>query len=154
MPWLVIVCVLLDGDDDEAEKSGFAIYGDLIFWKQILRHAQSKKQSVMEKIHDLASLRSWMTENEPIIDKNPAAFCSLELALLDVISQYENQSVEELLGIAINREVFKYTAVLGNSSLSNFQTQLTQYQKLGFNDFKVKLSGKLYDDKTIIQLKG
>ena len=50
-------------------------------------------------------------------------------------------SVEALLGLPQLGGSFRYTAVVGDSSPRQFETQLAHYVKAGFSDFKIKLSG-------------
>ncbi len=111
-----------------------------------LRFIADQKKVVLEDIHDLSTLTDWVNENEKLIDSNPAAWCAIELALLDIIAQNEYCSIENLLDVPIIRESFTYTAVLGNNKFSAFKRQALQYKKLGFLDFKIKLSGNLKED--------
>ncbi len=92
-------------------------------------------------ISKLVELKSWMENHKLEIEKNPAAFCAVELALLDVLAKEQLQSVEELLSLAKLSGEFRYTAVLGASNPDNFQAMLEQYLQLGFSDFKVKVFG-------------
>ena len=49
---------------------------------------------------DLASAARWLTEEEAVAvrERSPAAFCGLELALLDAVGRYVGRSVFDLLG--------------------------------------------------------
>lgn len=105
------------------------------------------KKYVIDNVFDLNSLKAVVNKLENQIDKNPAAWCALELAVLDVLAQNEKSSVESLLNIPDSRKKFHYTAVLGNGDFSKFQKQVYQYKESGLDDFKVKLSGKVDDDK-------
>jgi L-alanine-DL-glutamate epimerase-like enolase superfamily enzyme len=80
------------------------------------------------------------------IDRNPAAWCALELALLDLIAKQEKQTIEALTGCPELSGSFRYSAVLGDADPARFGAQAQQYVKLGFRDFKVKLSGDLDRD--------
>ncbi len=42
-------------------------------------------QSIIENIDDLKSLHGWIKKQQASIDKNPAAWCAIELALLDLM---------------------------------------------------------------------
>jgi L-alanine-DL-glutamate epimerase-like enolase superfamily enzyme len=77
------------------------------------------------------------------IDANPAAWCAIELALLDVIGKEKHQSLETLLSVPPIAGPFQYTAVLGAENPESFATQLGRYLQIGFRDFKVKLSADL-----------
>ena len=100
-----------------------------------------------ERITGLSELRTWMAEHQEAIDANPAAWCAMELALLDLMARYNGQSTEALLGLAEIGGEFRYTAVLGDAGDETFRAQLTRYYDLGFRDFKVKLSGDLTRDR-------
>lgn len=92
-------------------------------------------------INSLDDLKVWIENNQISIDKNPAAFCAVELALLNALAQEKNVSAEALLSLPELSGSFQYTAVLGISKAKNFQAQLQQYMAMGFSDFKIKLFG-------------
>jgi L-alanine-DL-glutamate epimerase-like enolase superfamily enzyme len=92
-------------------------------------------------------LRSWMTDHRESIDANPAAFCALELALLDALAAEQRVSVERLLGFPDLSGTFCYTAVIGDSGRWVFALLLQRYLFRGVSDFKLKLSGDLGRDR-------
>ncbi len=92
-------------------------------------------------------LRSWMTEHRESIDANPAAFCALELALLDALAAEQRVSVERLLGYPDLSGTFRYTAVIGDSGRWVFAVLLQRYLLRDVHDFKLKLSGDLDRDR-------
>lgn len=92
-------------------------------------------------------LRSWMTDHRQSIDANPAAFCALELALLDALAGEQRVSVERLLGFPDLSGTFCYTAVIGDSGRWVFALLLQRYLFRGVHDFKLKLSGDLDRDR-------
>ncbi len=85
------------------------------------------------------------------IDANPAAYCAMELAKLDLQGKQERKTVEQILGVPNIAGTFQYSAVLGISELAVFTEQLQKYSKMGFGDFKLKLSGDLASDKNRIK---
>ena len=103
--------------------------------------------AVCSEIVDLASLRSWMASNARELDANPAAWCAIELALLDVLAKDDGQTVEAFLSLPDLQGRFFYTAVFGDASQQVFQATADQYRRLGFTDFKLKLSGDLDRDR-------
>ena len=103
-------------------------------------------EDISNCIFSLEDLQSWIKENESTIDKHPAAFCALELALLDLFAREKNQSVEEMLGLIAPPQVCSYTGILGNSSEKKFVETLHNYLSLGITDFKIKISGDLNKD--------
>jgi len=92
-------------------------------------------------------LRSWITAHRARIDANPAAFCALELALLDALARHQGVSVERLLGCPDLNGTFRYTAVIGDSGRWVFALLLQRYLSHGVRDFKLKLSGDLSRDR-------
>jgi L-alanine-DL-glutamate epimerase-like enolase superfamily enzyme len=105
------------------------------------------EQALLEQIVDVVSLRAWMASNAPDIDANPAAWCALELALLDVFAKGDGKTVEQLLALPEIAGTFYYTAVLGDASSKAFAAMADEYRRFGFSDFKVKLSGDLERDR-------
>jgi L-alanine-DL-glutamate epimerase-like enolase superfamily enzyme len=93
------------------------------------------------KIDNIDSLRAFVSATQPAIDKNPAAWCAIETAILDSFGKLQGKSIEAVLGIPEIQGSFQYTAVLGVSNPKVFAAQLAQYIQIGFNDFKVKISG-------------
>ena len=92
-------------------------------------------------------LRSWITDYWESIDANPAAFCALELALLDALAGEQRVSVERLLGFPDLSGTFRYTAVIGDSGRWVFALLLQRYLFRCMRDFKLKLSGDLDRDR-------
>lgn len=109
-------------------------------------------ESCIASIHDLNSLTDWVAGHRAAIDANPAAWAAIELSLLDLIAREANRSVEALLGVPEPVKLFRYTAVLGNAPLPQFELQLRRYLDLGFGAFKVKLSGELARDAAKVQV--
>ena len=103
---------------------------------------------VRNKITSLSRLKNWVTEHRGDIDSNPAAWCALELAMLDALGKSKQQSVEQLLSVDESQTHFAYTAVLGDMDSTAFTALCQRYVQMGFRDFKVKLSGDADKDKT------
>ena len=104
--------------------------------------------NTISKIDRVESLLRWVTKHVADIDNNPAAWCAIEMALLDLFAKTQKVSVEALLGFPEVYGQFLYSAVLGVSTPSIFQTQLAEYLSLGMTDFKVKVSGDYALDKS------
>ncbi len=103
--------------------------------------------SLVTEVTDAQSLRVWIEAHRDAIDANPAAFCAMETAVLDLIGKTQQQSVEEILGIDQPKKVFRYSAVLADWPLPVFWWQHGRYRVRGFQDFKVKLSGDVGRDR-------
>jgi len=119
--------------------TGESIHSALAFFAAV--------RSEVGGIASLTELRAWVAGSRERIDANPAAWCALELALLDAWAQEEGKTVEALLSLPPLAGPFRYTAVLGASELASFTQQLGRYRHFGMTDFKVKLSGESADDQ-------
>ena len=113
---------------------------------------EKHKPSLIRQVEDLEGLRAWIRAHGDEIDANPAAFCALEIALLDLLGKIEQQPIEGLLGISRLSGTFSYSAVLGDASLSAYRQQAEQYWSMGFRDFKVKVSGDAEKDRRKLAL--
>jgi len=102
--------------------------------------------AVRRDVTGLDSLREWMAAHGEAIDRNPAAWCAMELALLDLMARASGQTLEAFLSLVPLRGSFRYTAVLGDSSADVFTATAERYRRMGFSDFKVKLSGDIERD--------
>ena len=109
-------------------------------------------QPELLSIANVDQIQAWVAEHQQALDKNPAAWCAVELALLDLISKENQQPVETLLSLPELSGDFCYTAVLGVNTLPAFKKQLEKYVGLGFTDFKVKVSGNIKEDQERILL--
>lgn len=107
---------------------------------------------VLANVHSLADLRLLVSRYEARIEENPAAWCAMELALLDIIGRELGKPLEVLLGQAPLREHFAYTAVFGSQSLEALTAQLKRYSALGFQDAKLKISDDPSHDARAISL--
>ncbi len=91
-------------------------------------------------------VKQWVTEHTSTIDQNPAAWCAVETACLDLFGKEAGVSIETLLDLPPLSGQFQYSAVLGTESLQSFEKQLQRYCSAGFTDFKVKVTGRLQED--------
>lgn len=107
------------------------------------------RDTLIESIHDLDSLKQWITRHEAMIDQSPAAWCAIELALLDLLAKENQCTVEQLLGLPALQGEFTYTAVLGDSAIEAYIQQVQQYSSLGLKDYKIKIT----DDMVLNQKK-
>jgi L-alanine-DL-glutamate epimerase-like enolase superfamily enzyme len=104
------------------------------------------------QLGSIGLLREWVLEHESLIDKNPAAWCAVELALLDMLAAEQQLSVEELLGLPALTGIYSYSAIVGEASLEKTESQVRQFAKMGFKDFKVKISGKAAEDNARLEI--
>ena len=114
----------------------------------IRKHADS----FIDSVTDDQSLRGWADARRKIIDQNPAAFCAMEIAALDLLGKTDAVPIEEILGLPRLAGRFPYSAVLGDSPYLAYWWQFRRYWKRGFRDFKVKVSGNLERDRRKMRL--
>lgn len=100
-----------------------------------------KISSQLRGISSIDDLRSWVASQEDLIVRAPAAWCALEIAILDLMAREEGVSVEALLDVETTKTQFNYTAVVGVMSCEAFRKLVDQYRALKLNQWKVKLSG-------------
>ncbi|MXY60390.1 MAG: hypothetical protein F4Y96_08170, partial [Chloroflexi bacterium] len=77
----------------------------------IRRHAQA----IADEVTDGPSLRAWADAHRGEIDEYPAAFCAIELAVLDLLGKAAEAPVEDIVGVPRLDGGFTYSAVLGDS---------------------------------------
>ena len=102
---------------------------------------------IADIVEDEESLRTWIGAHRSLIDENPAAFCALETAILDLLGQIRQCPVEDLVGVPRLAGDYTYSAVLGDASYLAFRWQHYRYRRRGFRDFKIKVSGGLGRDR-------
>jgi len=108
--------------------------------------------ALCEEILDLASLRAWMASHAQEVDANPAAWCAVEIAILDLLAREGGQTIEAFLSLPPLNGRFRYSAVLGDSEPAAFERMLDQYRRMDFTDFKIKLSGDPDRDRAKLAL--
>ena len=95
----------------------------------------------------LPQIKAWVDAHEALIDRHPAAWCAVELALLDLLGREEGVSIEALLSLPELAAPFRYTAVLGDAPPERYARRAAQYVAHGFRDFKVKITGDAARDR-------
>ena len=117
-----------------------------------IRFVERYREAWRVAVRDVVSLREWMRANAAVIDRNPAAFCAFELAILDALGKEAGCSVETLLGLPPTRGRFRYSAVIGIGSAQSFARNFRRYRNAGFTTFKLKLSGSLDRDREMLAI--
>lgn len=98
------------------------------------------------RLKTVYDVQVWVDEHAAVIDRNPAGWCAVETAVLDLLGKEAGQPIEILLSLPRLAGGFQYSAVLGTEDLPSFKKQLKQYMAVGFTDFKVKVTGRLQED--------
>jgi len=107
---------------------------------------------IIHYVRDLRSLQQWTEEHELEIDDNPAAWCAVELALLDLFAKEKFVSVETLLGLPPLKGQFYYSAIVGHETEHRFINSVRRFVDMGLFDFKITLSGDLEKDRDNLHL--
>jgi L-alanine-DL-glutamate epimerase-like enolase superfamily enzyme len=105
------------------------------------------REALLGEIAELADVARYAAQHEAEIDRNPAAWCAIELALLDVLARDAHLSVEGLLGLPELSGTFRYSAVVDVQSQQKTGHAIERYLALGIRDFKLKLGGELELDR-------
>ena len=102
---------------------------------------QQHEETIIGNVQDIDGLKTWIDANRGAIDQNPAAFCAVELALLDLFGKIAERPIEDVLDIPRISGIYRYSAVLGDAPYLAYWWQFRRYWGRGFRDFKVKVSG-------------
>ena len=121
------------------------VTGEMV--ESCMKFIRQYETEIIDAVQDVESLRQWVTHNRHIIDKNPAAFCAVELAILDLMGKVRACPIEDILGVPRLGGTYRYSAVLGDSPYLAYWWQFKRYWKKGFRDFKIKVSGDLRRDE-------
>nr|WP_067293585.1 enolase C-terminal domain-like protein [Marinobacterium profundum] len=116
--------------------------------ESVRRFFEAHARDIIGTVNDVPALLQWALEHKQVIDASPAAWCALELAVLDLIGRLQKKSLEALLGLPELQRPHQYTAVVGDQSPASFEATLRRYQALNFRDYKIKLSGNLARDQS------
>jgi len=117
-----------------------------------LEWIESICSSIEGGLNSLGDLKDWTLQYREQIDKNPAAWCAVETALLDLLARERKTTVEQLLGVQALEGKFRYSAVLSDEKPEKFEKLLSQYFEMGFRDFKFKVSANFDGDKEKFEL--
>lgn len=109
------------------------------------------KKSILE-LTSLSDLKSFVELHKQQIDLNPAAWCAVEIALLDLMGKETKQSIESILSLPDLDSEFEYTAVIGDWETDTTAMYIDRYMAAHFNNYKIKLSGNMERDLTKIHL--
>lgn len=98
-------------------------------------------------VSDVESMQAWVAAHRAQIDRNPAAWSAVELAMLDAWACEAGSPIEAIADLPVTRGRYRYTAVLGDGPAEAFAAMLARYRQAGFEHFKVKLSGDVMRDR-------
>lgn len=104
------------------------------------------KSEVLLFVHDVDSLMEFRKNHLDRIHNNHASWCAIEMALLDLLAKEKSISIERILGLNELTGPFSYTAVIGGGSLDYFKNVAQKHFQMGFEEFKIKISGNPDED--------
>jgi L-alanine-DL-glutamate epimerase-like enolase superfamily enzyme len=110
----------------------------------------SGRRESLLMVEDYQSLLVWRESNFSEIENNPAAWCAIELAFLDLFAQESNQSINELMGEMYIPQELKYSAILGDSAPGVWEKLCDWHLENEMSNFKLKLNGESEIDKARI----
>lgn len=93
----------------------------------------------------LEGLRLFRKEHRAIIEGNPAAWCAIEMAFIDLISKLGECKAEDLLDLKMPKRL-PVTGVIGITGFLVCFLMTAAYKLLGFQDMKLKISGEAKRD--------
>ena len=105
------------------------------------------RDGLCRRVDSVDALAAWVDDHTEIIDANPAAWCAVELALLELFALGEEVPVERLVAAAPATGDFRYSAVVGDGGPDMLRATVARYREMGFVDFKLKLSGDPIRDR-------
>lgn len=108
--------------------------------------------TLCRNVKSVEDLRLWMRAHGEDIARNPAAWCAIELSILDLLSRQDSVPVESIQSREPANGLFRYSAVIGDSPADQFRAIASQYAAMGFADFKIKVSGDLARDREKIAI--
>jgi L-alanine-DL-glutamate epimerase-like enolase superfamily enzyme len=111
-----------------------------------VRFIERHDASIRTNVETLDDLIRWTDDHRVEIDADPAAFCAIEIALLDLLGRTQDQTIEALLGLPPLCGVFRYSAVLGDDLGALYCENLRRYLAAEFRDFKVKVTNDARHD--------
>ncbi len=120
------------------------VTGETLDTAQAFFQRHEKALSAME---ELPQMESWVAGHRTEIEANPAAWCAIEISLLDLFAKQCGKTLESFLGLQPLEGRFQYSAVLGDAKPEVFQGLAERSRRQGLTDFKVKLSGNLPADR-------
>lgn len=102
---------------------------------------EQHRQELCREVGSIDALTAWVDDHATIIDANPSAWCAVELAMLELFARRKDVSVEQLITSDPATGDFRYSAVVGDGEPDMFRATVARYRGMGFDDFKLKLSG-------------
>ena len=110
-----------------------------------------KNRSDWNKLINIESIIDWLDRNRSIVDRNPAAFCSFELAFLDLLGRENKKSTESIVGLNEQEMIGKHFILFAKgeeteSALSEITSSIIKANKFDlYSDMFGKSNYSQYD---------
>ena len=59
-------------------------------YQSVMQFFEQHRESIQADVSDIDTLKGWVNTHTEVIDQNPAAWCAIELALLDLFAHESN----------------------------------------------------------------
>jgi len=102
----------------------------------------------INRIKSMTDLMRWVNENSDLIDTNPAAWCAIEMAMIDVFAKLTKQPASKMLSLGQHEHKQHFSAIVGYKSLK----KALLFKLMGFSDFKLKIGCSIRSNKIVIKL--
>ena len=79
------------------------------------------REALCQDVGTVDALAAWADDHAALIDANPAAWCAVELAMLELFARRENAPVERVVGALPATGAFRYSAVVGDGGRTCFE---------------------------------
>jgi L-alanine-DL-glutamate epimerase-like enolase superfamily enzyme len=114
-----------------------------------IRANRSRLESEIRTVDDLAE---WSRAHQAEIEQHRAAWCAIEIAVLDLLAVRDGRTIEQSLGLPALEGDFTYSAVLAASGPRGFRRSLRLYRWAAMSDFKLKLTGDAARDHACLRM--
>lgn len=130
----------------KAELNGFVGFGESCPRSYVTSESFKSCNQFLEQnkgnisaLTNLDELNDWVTRNRKLIEQSPAAWCAIEISLLDLFARIQNTTVSNLLGLNNHYTIPKFSAIVGSENVK----KSLLFRLMGFSDFKLKVAGDL-----------
>lgn len=95
----------------------------------------TKYSDDIAQIKCINDLITWVNVNSALINSNPAAWCAIEIAIIDLFAKRAKLPASQILALEQRTRKQVFSAIVGQNSLK--KTLL--FRLMGFSDFKLKI---------------
>lgn len=104
------------------------------------------------EVESVDQIKEFAGSINDLISINLSAWCSVELALLDIVGKHKKSSISELLGLSYKEMRIKPAGIIGICNLEKARYLINFYANYGVTDYKIKISGDVEHDVQVSKL--